>query len=140
MKFNPVIHKASAAKRALRAFTLAEVLAAMMFMAIVIPVAVQGLRIAGLAGEVGQRKIVAARIGNKILNELKVTGQLQNASQSGVVKEGGLQYNWSVRSQIWTEDTTSPMTLVTLTVAYNAQGKNYDVRLSTLVSQNSSTL
>ncbi len=135
MKFKLDIPKARAVKRALRAFTLAEVLAAMMFMAIVIPVAVQGLRIASLAGEVGQRKIVAARIGNKILNELKVTGQLQNTSQSGVVKEGALQYKWSVRSEMWTEDTTSPMTLVTLTVAYAAQGKNYDVRLSTLLPQ-----
>jgi type II secretory pathway pseudopilin PulG len=135
MKFKPAIRKASAVKRALRAFTLAEVLAAMMFMAIVIPVAMQGLRIASLAGEVGQRKIVASRIGNKILNELKVTGQLQNTSQSGVVKEGGLPYNWSVRSQNWTEDTTSPMTQVTLTVTYAAQGRNYDVRLSTLLPQ-----
>jgi hypothetical protein len=106
-----------------------------MFMAIVIPVAMQGLRIASLAGEVGQRKIVAARIGNKILNELKVTGQLQNTSQSGLVKEGGLEYHWSVRSQNWTEDMTSPMTQVTLTVTYGAQGRNYDVRLSTLLPQ-----
>jgi type II secretory pathway pseudopilin PulG len=135
MKFKAAIHKAPAIKRALRAFTLAEVLAAMMFMAIVIPVAMQGLRIASLAGEVGRRKIVAARVGNKILNELKVTGQLQNTSQSGVVNEGGLQYKWSVRSEIWTEDTTSPMTLATLTVAYQAQGKPYDVRLSTLLPQ-----
>jgi type II secretory pathway pseudopilin PulG len=135
MKFKPAIPKARAVKRALRAFTLAEVLAAMMFMAIVIPVAVQGLRIASLAGEVGQRKIVAARIGNKVLNELKVTGQLQNTSQNGVVKEGGLQYRWSLHSEMWPEDTTSPMNLVTLTVAYTAQGKNYDVRLSTLLPQ-----
>ncbi len=135
MKFKLDIPKTPAVKRALRAFTLAEVLAAMMFMAIVIPVAVQGLRIASLAGEVGQRKIVAARIGNKILNELKVTGQLQNSSQSGVVKENGLNYKWSARSEMWTEDATSPMTLVTLTVAYSAQGRNYDVRLSTLLPQ-----
>ena len=98
MKFKPA-NPAARAHNAFRAFTLAEVLAAMMFMAIVIPVAMQGLRIASLAGEVGQRKIVAARIGNKIMNELKVTGQLQNSSQSGVVTEGGLPYKWSVRNQ-----------------------------------------
>ena len=135
MNSKPANLRARAVKRACRAFTLAEVLAAMMFMAIVIPVAMQGLRIASLAGEVGQRKIVAARIGNKTLNELKVTGQLQNTSQSGVVKEGGMQYNWSVRSQAWTEDMTTPMTQVTMTVTYAAQGKNYDVRLSTLLPQ-----
>jgi len=134
MTFKPAIHKTSAVKRA-RAFTLAEVLAAMLFMAIVIPVAMQGMRIASLAGEVGQRKMVAARIGNKILNELKVTGQLQNSSQSGVVQEGGLQYKWSVRNEIWTEDVTTPMTLATLTVNYEAQGKDYAVHLSTLLPQ-----
>src|ERR1022692_693185 len=101
MKFKLDTTKGPAVKRACRAFTLAEVLAAMMFMAIVIPVAMQGLRIASLAGEVGQRKIVAARIGNKVLNELKVMGQLQSTSQSGVVKENGLDYKWSARSEIW---------------------------------------
>jgi type II secretory pathway pseudopilin PulG len=135
MTFKPAIPKAPAVKRARRAFTLAEVLAAMLFMAIVIPVAVQGLRIASLAGEVSQRKIVAARIGNKVLNELKVTGQLQSGGQSGVVQEGGLPYKWSVRNETWTEDTTSPMNLVTLTVTYTAQGKDYNVHFSTLLPQ-----
>ena len=135
MKLKPANPRASIIKRALRAFTLAEVLAAMMFMAIVIPVAVQAMRVASMAGEVGQRKAVAARIGNKILNELKVTGQLQTSAQNGVVKMGGVDYKWSVRNQLWTEDTLSPMNLVTLTVAYSVQGKSYDVHLSTLLPQ-----
>jgi type II secretory pathway pseudopilin PulG len=135
MNLNPD-HRPARAKRAVRrAFTLAEVLAAMLFMAIVIPVAMQGLRIASLAGEVGQRKIVAARIGNKVLNELKVMGQLQNTSQTGAVTEGGVQYKWSVHNELWTQDTTTQMTLSTITVAYQAQGKNYDVKLSTLLPQ-----
>lgn len=124
-------------KRALHAFTLAEVLAALMFMAIVIPVAVQALRVASLAGEVSQRKLVAARIGNKVLNELKVTGQLRNSSQNGTVTEGGQDYKWGVRSQMWTEDPACPMTQVTMTVNYTAQGKKYDVKLTTLVPQTS---
>jgi len=135
MTFKPAISQTRAIKRARRAFTLAEVLAAMMFMAIVIPVAVQGLRIASLAGEVSQRKIVAARIGNKVLNELKVTGQLQSGGQSGVVQEGGLQYKWSVQNKTWTENANTPMMLATLTVTYAAQGKNYTVQLSTLLPQ-----
>jgi type II secretory pathway pseudopilin PulG len=135
MNLNPAHRPARVKRAALRAFTLAEVLAAMLFMAIVIPVAMQGLRIASLAGEVGQRKIVAARIGNKVLNELKVMGQLQNTSQTGAVTEGGVQYKWSVHNELWTQDTTTQMTLSTITVAYQAQGKNYDVKLSTLLPQ-----
>jgi type II secretory pathway pseudopilin PulG len=133
MCFKPANLKAAAAKRSRRAFTLAEVLAAMLFMAIVIPVAMQGLRIASLAGEVGQRKLVAARLGDKVLNELKVTGQLANSSQNGSVTENGVKYDWSIRTQSWSEDTTTLMTLATMTVAYAAQGRHYEVHLSTLL-------
>jgi len=111
---------------------LAEVLAAMLFLVIVIPVAMQGLHVASMAGEVGQRKMVAARIGNKVLNELKVTGQLQNTSQRGVVQDRGLTYRWSVNNEPWTEDTLSQMTVATVTVIYMVQGKSYEVKLSTL--------
>lgn len=136
MKFKPAHPRDRRLNPALRAFTLAEVLAALMFMAIVIPVAVQGVRIASLAGEVGQRKLVAARIGGKVMNELKVTGQLYNSSPSGSVTEDGIVYNWSVRNQPWTEDPNNPMNVATLTVTYTAQGRPYEVRLSTLLPQN----
>jgi type II secretory pathway pseudopilin PulG len=111
-------------------FTLAEVLAALVFMAIVIPVAVHGLQVASLAGIVGQRKSVAARIADKVLNEAIVTGQYQSGSQRGVVYEGQQQYQWNLRSQIWTQDA---MQLVTVQVIFSAQGKDYDVSLSTLI-------
>jgi prepilin-type N-terminal cleavage/methylation domain-containing protein len=130
MTLNP--RNSTSAKGRRSGFTLAEVLAALLLMAIVIPVALQGLRVASTAGEVGQRKMVAARIGNKILNELKVTGQLQNTAQSGVVQERGLSYRWAIKSQAWAEDTVSQMRVVTLTVSFPVQGRNYDVRLSTL--------
>src|ERR1019366_4127245 len=50
------------------AFTLAEVLAALLFLAIVIPTAVEALHIASLAGEVAARKGAAARVADRILN------------------------------------------------------------------------
>jgi type II secretory pathway pseudopilin PulG len=121
--------------RARRAFTLAEVLAAMLFMAIVIPVALQGLRVASQSGEAGQRKLVAARLADKLLSELKVTSQLQNSGQSGVVVEDGVEYRWTARSQAWTEDTTTPMKVLTLTVQFPAQGRSHEVQLSTLLPQ-----
>jgi len=106
------------------------VLAALAFMAIVIPVAVEGLRIANLAGQVGQRKAVAARISERVLNELMVTGQLRGTTQNGIVQEGAQQYQWSMRSEPWPQDA---MTLVTVQVIFPVQGRDYDVRLSTLV-------
>jgi Tfp pilus assembly protein PilV len=51
------------------AFTLAEVLAALLFLAIVIPAAVEALHVASLSGEVAARKGMAARVADRILNE-----------------------------------------------------------------------
>jgi type II secretory pathway pseudopilin PulG len=132
MTFNPA--NPTAVKRARFGFTLVECLAAMMFLVIVIPVAMHGLRVASTAGEVAQRKMTAARIGTKVLNELKVTGQLQSSSQAGVVQERGLTYRWAVKCQQWTGDTQSQMVMATLTVTYGVKGKSYDVRLSTLLA------
>jgi type II secretory pathway pseudopilin PulG len=131
MTFKP--DNPTTAKACRSGFTLIETLAALLFMAIVIPVALQGLSVASRAGEVGQRKMIAARIGNKVLNELKVMGQLQSTSQTGVVQDRGVTYRWSVKNQPWTEDTLSQMTMATLTVSFTVQGRNYDVRLSTLL-------
>jgi type II secretory pathway pseudopilin PulG len=126
----------SNSRSAQSAFTMVEVLAAMLFMAIVIPVAVEGLRTASLAGEVGMRKAVAARIANKVLSELKVTGQLTSTGQSGTVREGSLSYRWTLQTTPWTEDSSTPMTLATVQVTYPAHGRDFDVKLSTLVAAN----
>jgi Tfp pilus assembly protein PilV len=128
-------HGASAARRSpasLRqaGFTLAEVLAAMLFLAIVIPVAVGGLRIASLAGEVAARKAVAARIAERTLNEAVVTGQIQKGALAGTVTEGNSDYRWSITVGPSSLDT---LRLATVTVAFPAQGTDYDVSLSTLV-------
>jgi prepilin-type N-terminal cleavage/methylation domain-containing protein len=128
---NPIVAKPS---RRCSGFTLAEVLAALLLMVIVIPVALQGLHVASMAGEVGQRKMVAARIGNKVLNEMKVMAQLQNTGQTGVVQEHGISYRWMVKNEPWTEDALSQMTVASVIVSFTAQGKKFDVRLSTLLA------
>jgi hypothetical protein len=124
----------SGARRLRAAFTLAEVLAALAFMAIVIPVAVEGLRIANLAGQVSERKAVAARLADRILNEWLVTGQAQTAAQEGIIQEGVQEYQWSISLVPWTQDA---MRLATVQVIYTVQNQEYDVRLSTLLSLSS---
>jgi len=119
------------ALRSQAGFTLAEVLAAMLFMAIVIPVAVQGLRIASRAGSVAERKALGARLAENKLNELIVTGQWQSAAQKGTIREGIQTYTWQLQSEPWSEDST--MRLVTVHVAVPVQGQDYDVHVSTLV-------
>jgi len=119
------------------AFTLAEVLAALMFMAIVIPVALQGLRIAGRAGEVAERKREAARVAERVLNESIVTTNWNKSAMSGTVTEADREYNWTLRTESWTEATTlSAMRLLTVEVDYPVQGQKYSVALSTLATPN----
>src|SRR5277367_6233378 len=112
-------------------FTLVEMLAAMLFMAIVIPVALQGLRIASRAGAVAARKGVAVQLAESKLNELIVTGQWHNSGQGGACGPQWPGYQWTVKNETWTGDTTlNNLRLITVEVAYPVQGQNYNVRLS----------
>ncbi len=130
MRFKSATGKSRGARRC-GAFTLAEVLAALTFMAIVIPVAIEGLRIANRAGVVAQRKTIAARVADRVLNEALIGSQSQVGARNGVVQEGSIDYRWSIRSTTWPEDA---MRLVTADVIFLVQGQEYDVQLSTLVS------
>lgn len=112
-------------------FTLAEVLAAMLFMAIVIPVAMQGLQIASRAGVVSERKALAVRLAESKLNELVVTGEWQSSSTKGTIYEGLQSYPWVLESEPWSVD--GAMRLLTVRVAVPVQGQDYDVQVSTLV-------
>jgi hypothetical protein len=113
------------------AFTLAEVLAAMLFLAIVIPAAVEALHVASLAGEVAARKGAAARIADRILNESLVTTNWNSGGQSGTVSEGVLDFRWTLTSENWPQDA---MQMLTAEVTFQAQGKDYSVKLSTLAN------
>ncbi len=124
--------KPGASNRARGGFTLIEVLVATLFMVVVIPVALNAMRVASMAGEAAQRKLVAARIANGKLNELKVTNQLLNGGQRGVVWENGVAYTWSQRSEFWNADPVSRMTLGTVVVEFSVAGRHCNVELSTL--------
>jgi len=129
MKLSPATSSSRGVKR-LGAFTLAEVLAALTFMAVVIPVAIEGVHVANRAGVVAQRKTVATRIAERVLNESLVGSQTQSAGRNGTVQESGIDYRGTVRQTIWPEDA---MRVVTAEVLFNVQGRELDVRLSTLV-------
>lgn len=123
-------------RAAARAFTLVEVLAALLMMAIIIPVAMQGMSVASRAGLLGQRKAAAMRIADRVLNELIVEGQTAQNSSSGTVAEGDTNYPWTMRSENWSED---QMTQLTVTVTFTVQGNDYDVSASTLIVPPGST-
>lgn len=112
-----------------RAFTLVEVLAALLFMAVLLPVTVNAVRVASRAGQVSDRKAIATRVAERVMNELLVTGALSQNSASGRIDERDRTYEWHMRSETWAED---HMNLVAVTVTYEVQGQTYDVNLATL--------
>lgn len=126
-KFAPTAHPRARGLR--RAFTLAEVLAALLFMAIVIPVAMEAVSVASRAGILGQRKASAIRIAERVLDEMVVTNQAASGASSGTITEGDVSYPWLMTSTAWTEDS---MTVVTVKVTFEVQGNKYDVSASTL--------
>jgi type II secretory pathway pseudopilin PulG len=113
------------------AFTLAEVLAALLFMAIVIPVALQGMRVAGRAGELAERKREAARVAEKVLNESIVTTNWNKSALSGTIMEAEREYKWQLRSESWSQ---TDMRLLSVQVEFPVQGEAYSVQMSTLAN------
>jgi hypothetical protein len=76
------------------------------------------------------RKVVAARIGERVLNEWIAMGQSQTANQRGTVQEGVQEYRWTIRTELWNQDT---MRLATAQVFYTVQGREFEVHFSTLL-------
>jgi len=104
----------------------------MLFMAIVIPVAVEAYRVASLAGEVSVRKSEATRVADRVLNETIVMTNWLQSALSGTVIENGLEYRWNIKNENWPVD--SVMRLLIAEVEFNAGGRPYNVRLNTLAN------
>jgi|SRR5208282_5987530 len=117
------------------AFTLAEVLAALLFMSIVIPVALEAMHVASHAGSVAVRRTEAAWVAQRILNEnIATTNWNGGSSMSGVAAEGNQQFRWTLQNEAWNVDQNLPnLRLLSVDVTFSAQGRESSVRLSTLV-------
>src|SRR5664279_6475220 len=98
------VARSRARRRSIAGFTLAEVLAALMFMAIVIPVAIEGMHVASRAGTVSERKGEAARVAQRLLAENLVTTNLNQGVQGGTLTEGQREFNWTLHSDPWNQD------------------------------------
>lgn len=119
-----------------RGFTFVEILAAMLFMAIVIPVTIQGITIANRAGIVAERKRLAGELANRKLTEILLEDTWRDGDQEGDFEDLGedqpLSYTWKLSTTAWEEDA---MRLITLEVFYKVQEREYSVSLSTLAPE-----
>lgn len=129
------LKRATTNKTRQAAFTLAEVLAALLFLAIVIPAAIEAMHVSSLAGEVAARKSAAARIADRLLNETIITTNWNRGTQTGTTSEGALEFRWKLTTETWPVDA---MQLLTAEVTFSAKGHDYVVAAATLA--NSQTL
>ncbi len=114
-------------------FTLAEVLAALLFMAIVLPVAIEGMHIASLGGAVAATKGQATRIAQQVLNDNLVSTNWSQTLQ-GTTTEGQRTFRWTLNSDPWNQDPSqSVMRQLSVLVTYTVRGRDYQIKLSTLV-------
>lgn len=120
-------------KRGVRAFTFVEVLAALAFMAIVVPVALRGVQIANRAGTVAGRKGVAVLLAETKLQDLVVTGNWRSGVQQGQFTGQWKDYQWRSMNEPWSEDS---MRMISVEVTYVVQSQDYYVRLGTLIVNN----
>ena len=111
-------------------FTFAEVLVAMVFAAILVPVAVHGIAVANRAAAVADGKRTAARLADNMLNELVVTGDWIDAEVTGDFGDERAGYRWEMQDETWEHEES--LSVVSIEVFFQRQGREFSVRLSTL--------
>ena len=115
-----------------RAFTLVEVLATIVLIAIVIPVAMQGVTLATRMASHSKRQIQASCLAKSKLSELVASQAWQNTARSGNFGRDWPDYEWKLESTSWRLSS-----VYELAVRVSWQGptpvENRSVLLSTLV-------
>jgi general secretion pathway protein I len=117
------------AGRSRSGFTLVEVLAALVIMGIVLPVALTGASLALRAGSLARHQAEAASLGEAKLTEMVSTGEWDSAGGDGDFGSDFPQYHWTLQRAQHDFDVTELM----LSVVWKERGEDRSVNVSTLV-------
>ena len=118
------------------AFTFVEVLAAMAFIAILFPVLASALHVSSGVGSAAERSTMAVQLGENRLNELTLGDAWSSAESRGDFGTDWPGFRWELKKTDWQ---TGAMTELVMDVFFKVQGREQDVRLSTLVNESLST-
>lgn len=116
-----------------RGFTLIEVLACLLFIAITLPVATNAILTANRLGALAVRTRQAVQQGDAILNQLIATGEWQDGVTSGDFGEEWPDTTWELFVETWAEESVISVTQLTLEVTFYSQDQEHVVELVTLV-------
>lgn len=115
-----------------RAFTLVEILATLGFLGLVIPVTLKAVQMASRAGEVSERSVIAAQLGENKLGELMLANAWTTAESRGTFSDDRPGYRWELKRNDWQ---SGAMTELDLDVFFPVRGHEESLRLSTLVNE-----
>ncbi len=114
-----------------RGFTFAEVLAALVFLAILVPVVVEALTLSISAAGVTERSLIAVELAENQLNDIVMNRTWQTGTTHGDFGTDWPNYQWDLSQTSWSQEN---MIQLTLQVHFEVQGRGHNVVLSTLVS------
>lgn len=113
-------------------FTLVEMLAALAFLGILMPVVISALLISNRAAVVAERATVATQLCENRLNEMMLADAWTTESSRGDFGAEWPNYRWELAKTDWA---SGAMTELRLTVFFQVQGQEHDVSLSTLANE-----
>ncbi len=126
-------------------FTLIEVLAALLLIGIVLPVAMQGVSIATRTATLARQKSEAASMAQSKLNELLASGNVESGPQAGdFAEDGAPEFSWKATIDPWSDpnalvanSSTATINQISVTVIWRFGTQDRSVMVSTLVYPNS---
>jgi Tfp pilus assembly protein PilV len=121
-------------------FTLIEVLAALLFLAILVPAIASALTLSSRVSTLSDRRAVAVELAeNQLNNELVGSGWESAAATNGDFGTGYPGYTWAMTQTSWSGDSVNTMTELDMAVTFPVQGRSQSVKLSTLVNSSVAT-
>jgi prepilin-type N-terminal cleavage/methylation domain-containing protein len=116
-----------------QAFTLIEVLATLLLMAIVLPAVMEGVSIALASASTAHQRTEAAAVAQSQLALLLATGQWSGGVLAGAVTSNGTTYNWQAAVAAWPLDTTTVgLMQVDMVVSWFGRSGQQSITLTTL--------
>lgn len=116
-------------------FTFIELLATIVFLGIIMPVAMRSIGLCTRLGGQSRKQIEAASLARTKLTELTCTGDWQSGEKSGDFGEDWPGYRWDTTVSSWSESEVSQLELK---VTWTSQGRERSVILTTLVFEEDS--
>ena len=114
-------------------FTLVEVLATLLLLAITLPAVMNGISLATRTAGQAERRTEAAGLGRAQLNQIVASGTWQSGNTTGNFGTDWPGYSWELTVAAWPQDTTNAgLQELDLKVLWKEHNRDASVTLSTL--------